>query len=371
MLSNTTGSNNTAIGYIALYNNMSATNTVAIGYQAGIGDALYSNQGGTVVGYQVGHYFHTGSDYNILLGYNAGYNITTGSNNIWIGTASSSEAIANLTTGSQNILIGNNISLPSATANGQLNIGNIIYGTGITGTGSTLSSGNIGINQTSPAYKLDVSGLGHFTGLVDAQNFVATSSSATSTFAGGITGPNNFTVQQTSGRVGIGTANPVVMLDINGTTHVGGKGLLQVKGVGTHGYISTDTDTPLTKDSGYIWQYGGTAKWYAYIGEGSTDLTFLSESNKTITFQAGGNVGIGETVPGSKLSVKGGMSVGNDTAYSQIAAPTDGMIIKGKLGTATTTPWRTLSVTGTVGFDGLTPGAGAGALCLSANKEVT
>jgi hypothetical protein len=30
-----------------------------------------------------------------------------------------------------------------------------------------------------------------------------------------------------------------------------------------------------------------------------------------------------------------------------------------------------LSVTGTVGFDGLTAGAGAGALCLSANKEVT
>lgn len=42
----------------------------------------------------------------------------------------------------------------------------------------------------------------------------------------------------------------------------------------------------------------------------------------------------------------------------------------GRLGVASTTPWRTLSVTGTVGFDGLTGSTGAGSLCLSANKEV-
>ena len=47
-------------------------------------------------------------------------------------------------------------------------------------------SGNVGINQTSPTYKLDVTGLGHFTGLVDAANFVATSTSATTTLAGGL-----------------------------------------------------------------------------------------------------------------------------------------------------------------------------------------
>jgi len=42
----------------------------------------------------------------------------------------------------------------------------------------------------------------------------------------------------------------------------------------------------------------------------------------------------------------------------------------GKVGVATTSPWRTLSVTGTVGFDGLTGNFGAGSLCLTANKEV-
>ena len=42
----------------------------------------------------------------------------------------------------------------------------------------------------------------------------------------------------------------------------------------------------------------------------------------------------------------------------------------GNVGVASTTPWRTLSVTGTVGFDGLTGSTGAGSLCLDSNKQV-
>jgi hypothetical protein len=42
-----------------------------------MGTAAYSNQGGTAVGYQSGKSFATGSDYNTLLGYQAGYGITT------------------------------------------------------------------------------------------------------------------------------------------------------------------------------------------------------------------------------------------------------------------------------------------------------
>lgn len=42
----------------------------------------------------------------------------------------------------------------------------------------------------------------------------------------------------------------------------------------------------------------------------------------------------------------------------------------GSIGVGTTTPWRKLSVTGTVGFGGLTGASGAGSLCLTASKEV-
>ena len=164
---NTTGSNNVADGFETLYYNTAATSSVAEGYQAGLGTAAYSNQGDTAVGYQSGYSFQTGSDFNTLLGYRSGDNVTTGSNNILIGSATSSAAIANLTTGSQNILIGNNISLPSATANGQLDVGNIIYGTGITGTGSTLSSGNLGIGTTTPWRKLSATGTVGFDGLTN------------------------------------------------------------------------------------------------------------------------------------------------------------------------------------------------------------
>ena len=163
---NTSGSNNVAYGLDALNYNSSATNTVAVGYEAAGGTAAYSNQGVTAIGYQAGSSFQTGSDFNTLLGYQSGYGITTGSNNIWIGTATSSTAIANLTTGSQNILIGNNISLPSATANGQLNIGNLIFGTGLDGIGSTLSSGNVGIGTTSPTARLTIIRGSAFTNLL-------------------------------------------------------------------------------------------------------------------------------------------------------------------------------------------------------------
>jgi trimeric autotransporter adhesin len=42
----------------------------------------------------------------------------------------------------------------------------------------------------------------------------------------------------------------------------------------------------------------------------------------------------------------------------------------GNVGVATDTPWRTLSVTGTVGLDGLTGSTGVGSLCLDSNKQL-
>jgi Chaperone of endosialidase len=42
----------------------------------------------------------------------------------------------------------------------------------------------------------------------------------------------------------------------------------------------------------------------------------------------------------------------------------------GNVGIGTTSPWRTLAVTGTVGFDGLVGATGAGSLCLDSNKQV-
>src|SRR6202008_190954 len=47
-------------------------------------------------------------------------------------------------------------------------------------------------------------------------------------------------------------------------------------------------------------------------------------------------------------------------------------ILKTNLNTSvgTSTPWRTFSVSGTVGFSGLTGSTGAGSICLDSNQQV-
>ena len=175
---NTTGSGNTAIGDQTLLNNTTGYGNTAVGQTA-----LYSNTTGflnVAIG-QNSLYSKTTGNYNIGLGYRAGYGVTTASNNLFLGN----QAGDNVTTGSSNIMIGYNIDAPSATASNQLNIGNLIYGTNINGTGTTLSSGNIGIGTTSPYAKLSV------VGEIVGSYFTATSTTATSTFAGGIKLPTS------------------------------------------------------------------------------------------------------------------------------------------------------------------------------------
>jgi hypothetical protein len=155
MYSNITGGSNTALGVSALFYNNSATSSVAVGESSSAGLANYSNQGGVTVGRRAGRGFETGSDYNTLLGFAAGNLITTGANNIFVG-ANSTESSNNLTTGSKNISIGYNIALPSDTASNQLNIGNLIYGSNLSGTGSTVA-GYLGIGTTTPRYLLQLS----------------------------------------------------------------------------------------------------------------------------------------------------------------------------------------------------------------------
>ena len=118
------------------------------------------------------------------------------------------------------------------------------------------NAGNVGIGNISPAYKLDVSGLGHFTGLVDASNFVATSSTATSTIAGGLSvaGSGGLTVLQ-NGNVGIGTGAPGKLLTVGGTTRINGatnptEPSLSIFGTGGNVYNNAIVST-ITNDNSY------------------------------------------------------------------------------------------------------------------------
>ena len=59
------------------------------------------------------------------------------------------------------------------------------------------ASQNVGIGDVTPTYKLDVTGLARFTGLVDASHFVATSSSDFSIFEGGFVASASSTINST------------------------------------------------------------------------------------------------------------------------------------------------------------------------------
>jgi len=130
-----------------------APQSIMIGSSAGFSASMASNS--VIIGTKAGYAADT-AQYSILLGYRSGYAMTT-ANSI----------------GYNNIIIGNNISLPSST-NNSLNIGGVLFGTGLYDdsanqfaanpplTGS-VANGKIGINTRNPAYNLDVSGSGRFT----------------------------------------------------------------------------------------------------------------------------------------------------------------------------------------------------------------
>lgn len=112
---NTTGSNNISIGNATLFTNVSGIQNTAIG-----GSSLFLSTG----------------DFNTVLGSLAGDEITSGSNNL---------------------VLGYQMDVPTPTGSDQMSIGNLIYGTGINGSGvSTISTGSIGIGVQVPLAKLHV-----------------------------------------------------------------------------------------------------------------------------------------------------------------------------------------------------------------------
>lgn len=129
-LTNSTGQHNTAIGADVLKTNTTGQLNTAIGVNSMI---LANGSKNTAVGHST--LANVTGNGNIGIGYTSGSNIITGNNNIAIGYDS---------------------EVPSQTADNQLSIGNLIYGTGLDGTGGTVSSGNIGIGEKVPTEKLHI-----------------------------------------------------------------------------------------------------------------------------------------------------------------------------------------------------------------------
>jgi hypothetical protein len=104
---NTTGANNTAVGYQALQTNTTGVGSTAVGYQALTASNRTTpdvNARNTAVGYTSGSAVTTG-DQNTFVGYNSGAAVTTGFQNTCIGYIAGANG-ADLITGNNNVLVG-------------------------------------------------------------------------------------------------------------------------------------------------------------------------------------------------------------------------------------------------------------------------
>jgi len=115
-----------------------------LGSLAGQGVDTVSNYGyATCVGTSSGIALTTGTVAGLYLGSFSGANVTSGQSNIILATNTTAGTAASTTTGSSNIIIGNGLSVSANSASNEMNIGGVIYGTGLYGTGK------IGIGVTN------------------------------------------------------------------------------------------------------------------------------------------------------------------------------------------------------------------------------
>ena len=132
LLNNTTGNQNVATGRAALYSNTIGNDNVASGASALVSNTTGSHNSATGTN---SLYSNSVGSQNTATGYNSLYNNREGQN-----TAIGFRAGFNLTNGNNNVFIGANTEAYSNTVSNYININNQLYG----------NNGNIGIGSTNP-----------------------------------------------------------------------------------------------------------------------------------------------------------------------------------------------------------------------------
>jgi len=127
-----------------------SAHNVGVGRNAG--NALTTGSQNTLIGSSAGQSLTNGGN-NTLIGNLAGGNLT-GSNNVFIGY----HAGDSTTSGSNNIVIGADSDVQGITVSNQLTIQNAIFGLSNAATGTSVSTGFIGIYQPAPTYQLHITG---------------------------------------------------------------------------------------------------------------------------------------------------------------------------------------------------------------------
>ncbi|MES2970921.1 MAG: right-handed parallel beta-helix repeat-containing protein [Patescibacteria group bacterium] len=167
-------------------------------------------------------------------------------------------------------------------------------------TGTLLDSPGTSAGLTVDTSTSSLTSLGQlmvFNGTAGIPGFSFTSSPTTGIYSPaadhlGITtaGVERLRVTDT-GNVGIGTGGGAISATLH-VNNASGNGKIAV-------------DAPVGSSSQLSWFKAGAEKWTMYVPPNSNDLR-LYDSGDRVTFQAGGNVGIGDTTPAALLTVGNG-----------------------------------------------------------------
>jgi hypothetical protein len=104
----------------------------------------------------------------------------------------------------------------------------------------------------------------------------------------------------------------------------------------------------LTAINGFNYTSNGSIQ--ISMSNGNTNIQFQQANTTYMTLTSNGFLGIGTTNPGSLLSIAGGHTIG--AAYSNLAAPINGLIVQGNVGIGITNPAYNLDINGNARISG-------------------
>jgi hypothetical protein len=208
------------------------------------------------------------------------------------------------------------------------------------------STGQVGIMTTNPASRVAVNGgvsvgAGYEQLTAPANSLIIESALGIGVSNVGAyslyvaSGPTRINQLNINGSYSFPTAVGTTNQYLNGT---GDWGTPSIDGDGVNGNeINAATNTTLTRSAAQPYTL---ALNLANVNSWSAVQTFSAGADfpSSGTWNTSGNLGAGVANPGSRLAVNGGAAVGAD--YATIAAPLNGLLVKGVVGINTSRPYR-------------------------------
>ena len=251
--------NNTVIGSGGMANLTSGSNNAGCGYKTL--SEIGAGSGNSSLGGYAGFGASGGSN-NVLIGYLQSFTpAMTGSGNVLVGACDGDAAsYGQVTSGSNNISIGHNVAVASPTASSQLCVGNLIYGTGLSGTGATIStSGAIGFGVKAPAAAVHV---------LKTTEQLRLGYDATYYVSHTVSSAGSYTITPVSGKVGIGIIPTTTLHTYTATGNV---------------YSQVQRNLRAQGDVGFRINGGSDGvNWYMYQAASSDSLRFALTSDLLI-----------------------------------------------------------------------------------------